>query len=83
MFAVLFFATNIALGVTISTAQSIVILVVGVESTLVTSIWLPWGAEASMGLIRSLLCVARLIIAVLVVILSRAVSNATFLYSSI
>ena len=89
LFAVLFFATNIALGVTIGTgqksgtAQSIVILVVEVGSALVTSIWLPWGAGASMGLISFLLCVARLIIAVLVVILSRAVSNATFLYSSI
>ena len=71
------------LGVTIGAAQSIVILVVGVGSTLVTSIWLPWGAGASMGLISFLLCVARLIIAVLVVILSQAVSNAMFLYSSI
>lgn len=90
-FAVLFFATNIALGVTIGTgqksgtAQSIVILVVEVGSALVTSIWLPWGVGASMGLISFLLCVARLIIAVLVVILSRAVSNAMppFLCSSI
>lgn len=81
LFAVLFFATNIAFGVTIGagqksgTAQAIVILVVEVVSALVTSIWLPWGNGASMGLISFLVCVARIIVAVLMVILSQAVSD--------
>lgn len=81
LFAVLFFATNIAFGITIGagqksgTAQAIVILVVEVVSALVTSIWLPWGNGASMGLIGFLVCVARIIVAVLMVILTQAVSD--------
>jgi len=80
LFAVLFFLTNIALGITIGTgqksgtAQAIVILVIEVVSAFVTSIWLPWGNGASMGLISFLVCVARIIAAVLMVILSQAVS---------
>ncbi|KAF9559668.1 hypothetical protein CPC08DRAFT_666253 [Agrocybe pediades] len=80
LFASLFFATNIAFGVTIGggqksgTAQAIVILVVEVVSALVTSIWLPWGSGASMGLISFLFCVARIVIAVLLVILTQAIS---------
>jgi hypothetical protein len=80
LFAVLFFATNIAFGVTIGagqksgTAQAIVILVVEVVSAFVTSLWLPWGNGACMGLISFLVCVARIIVAVLMVILSQAVS---------
>jgi hypothetical protein len=88
LFALLFFATNIAFGVTIGagqksgTAQAIVILVVEVASAFVTSIWLPWGNGASMGLISFLVCVARIIVAVLMVILSQAVSDvAQSLYS--
>lgn len=81
MFASLLFATNIAFGVTIGagqksgTAQAIIILVVEVASALVTSIWLPWGSGASMGLISFLFCVARIVIAVLLVILTPAVSK--------
>ena len=81
LFAVLFFATNIAFGITIGagqksgTAQAVVILVVEVASAFVTSIWLPWGNGASMGLISFLVCVARIIVAVLMVILSKAVSD--------
>lgn len=79
LFASLFFATNIAFGVTVGagqksgTAQAIIILVVEVISALVTSIWLPWGSGASMGLISFLFCVARIVIAVLLVILTQAV----------
>lgn len=81
LFASLFFATNIAFGVTIGagqksgTAQAIIILVVEVISALVTSIWLPWGSGASMGLISFLFCVARIVIAVLLVILTQAVCS--------
>ncbi|KAF9534607.1 hypothetical protein CPB83DRAFT_901584 [Crepidotus variabilis] len=80
LFAILFFATNIAFGITVGagqksgTAQAVVILVVEVISALVTSIWLPWGSGASMGLISFLFCVARIVIAVLVVILTQAIS---------
>lgn len=81
MFASLFFMTNVAFGVTVGagqasgTAQAIVILVIEVGSALVTSIWLPWGTGASMGLISFLFCVARIVVAVLLVILSPTVSG--------
>lgn len=80
MFASLFFATNLAFGVTIGagqnsgTAQAIIILVIEVVSALVTSVWLPWGSGASMGLISFLFCVARIVVAVLLVILTPTVS---------
>ncbi|KAF8914339.1 hypothetical protein CPB84DRAFT_1759012 [Gymnopilus junonius] len=80
LFASLFFATNIAFGITVGagqksgTAQAIIILVVEVISALVTSIWLPWGSGASMGLISFLFCVARIVVAVLLVILTPAIS---------
>ncbi|KZT71554.1 hypothetical protein DAEQUDRAFT_763781 [Daedalea quercina L-15889] len=80
LFACLLFATNIAFGVTIGcgqksgTAQAIIILVVEVASALGTSVWLPWGQGASMGLISFLFCVARIVIAVLLVILTPIVS---------
>ena len=80
LFACLLFATNLAFGITIGcgqksgTAQAIVILVVGVMSALGTSVWLPWGQGASMGLISFLFCVARIVIAVLLVILTPIVS---------
>ena len=81
MFASLLFATNIVFGVTIGvgqksgTTQAIIILVVEVISALVTSIWLPWGSGASMGLISFLFCVARIVMAVLLVILTPTVRN--------
>ncbi|KAF9450173.1 hypothetical protein P691DRAFT_665912 [Macrolepiota fuliginosa MF-IS2] len=80
MFATLLFATNLAFGVTIGagqksgTAQAIIILVVEVVSALGTSVWLPWGSGASMGLISFLFCVARIVIAVLLVILTPTIS---------
>ena len=81
LFASLLFATNLASGVTIGagqrvgTAQAIIILVIEVISALVTSIWLPWGTGASMGLISFLFCVARIVVAVLLVILTPTVSH--------
>ena len=84
LFACLLFATNIAFGVTIGcgqrsgTAQAIIILVVEVISALGTSVWLPWGQGASMGLISFLFCVARIVIAVLLVILTPIVSTSVF-----
>jgi hypothetical protein len=81
MFASMLFATNLVFGVTIGagqksgTAQAIIILVIEVVSALLTSVWLPWGTGASMGLISFLFCVARIVIAVLLVILTPAVSS--------
>ena len=80
LFACLLFATNIAFALTIGcgqqsgTAQAIIILVIEVISALGTSFWLPWGHGASMGLISFLFCVARIVIAVLMVILAPIVS---------
>ncbi|KAH9948801.1 hypothetical protein B0H21DRAFT_214972 [Amylocystis lapponica] len=80
LFACLLFATNLAFGITIGcgqksgTAQAIIILVVEVASALGTSVWLPWGQGASMGLISFLFCVGRIVIAVLLVILAPIVS---------
>nr|VWO96100.1 Regulator Ustilago maydis 1 protein [Ganoderma boninense] len=80
LFACTLFAINIAFGVTIGfgqqsgTAQAIIILVVEVAAALGTSIWLPWGHGASMGLISFLFCVGRIVVAVLLVILTPVVS---------
>jgi Transient receptor potential (TRP) ion channel len=76
LFACIFFATSLSLGITIGcgqksgTAQAIIILIIEVISALVTSVWLPWGHGASMGLISFLFCVARIVVAVLLVILT-------------
>ena len=84
LFACTLFAINIAFGVTIGfgqksgTAQAIVILVIEVAAALGTSIWLPWGQGASMGLISFLFCVGRIVIAVLLVILTPVVSLTPF-----
>jgi hypothetical protein len=80
LFACIFFATSLALGITIGCgqksgiAQTIIILLIEVVSALVTSVWLPWGHGASMGLISFLFCVARIVVAVLLVILTPTVS---------
>ena len=80
LFACIFFATSLGLGVTIGCgqksgiAQAIIILLIEVTTALVTSIWLPWGHGASMGLISFLFCVARIVVAVLLVILTPTVS---------
>ncbi|EIW76183.1 hypothetical protein CONPUDRAFT_110955 [Coniophora puteana RWD-64-598 SS2] len=83
LFSSLLFLTNLVMGVTIGagqhsgTAQAIVILVVEVVSALVTSVWLPWGPGAGMGLISFLFCVARIVMAVLLVILTPTISIGT------
>ncbi|OAX43236.1 hypothetical protein K503DRAFT_681582 [Rhizopogon vinicolor AM-OR11-026] len=80
LFSGLLFLSNLVLGVTIGcgqrsgTAQAIIILVAEVVSALVTSVWLPWGAGAGMGLISFLFCVARIVVAVLLVILTPTIS---------
>ena len=79
LFACIFFATSLASGVTIGLgqksgiAQAVIILLIEVTTALVTSIWLPWGHGASMGLISFLFCVARIVVAVLLVILTPTV----------
>ncbi|KAI0248726.1 hypothetical protein BJV78DRAFT_1378873 [Lactifluus subvellereus] len=79
-FACMFFATSFSLGITIGcgqrsgTAQAIIILIIEVISALITSVWLPWGHGASMGLISFLFCVARIVVAVLLVILTPTVA---------
>jgi hypothetical protein len=76
LFAIVFFASNLAFGITIGcgqrsgTVQAIIILILEVGFALGTSVWLPWGQGASMGLISFLFCVARIVIAVLLVILT-------------
>jgi hypothetical protein len=80
LFACIFFATSLASGVTIGCGQksgigqAVIILLIEVITALVTSIWLPWGHGASMGLISFLFCVARIVVAVLLVILTPTVS---------
>jgi hypothetical protein len=79
LFACMFFATSLGLGITIGSgqksgiAQTVIILLIEVVSALVTSIWLPWAHGASMGLISFLFCVARIVVAVLLVILTPTV----------
>ena len=79
MFSGLLFLSNLINGIAIGcgqrsgTAQAIVILVSEVASALVTSVWLPWGTGAGMGLLSFLFCVARIVTAVLLVILTPTV----------
>ncbi|KAH9173446.1 hypothetical protein EDB89DRAFT_2113969 [Lactarius sanguifluus] len=65
---------TIGCGQKSGTAQAIIILIIEVVSALVTSVWLPWGHGASMGLVSFLFCVTRIMVAVLLVILTPAVS---------
>ncbi|KAF8290441.1 hypothetical protein DL93DRAFT_2234435 [Clavulina sp. PMI_390] len=80
MFAAVVLGQSLALGVTIGvgqksgTTQAIIVLVIEVASALATSIWLPWGERASMGVGSFLYCVARIVTAVLLIILSPLVS---------
>ncbi|KAI6024474.1 hypothetical protein EDC04DRAFT_249060 [Pisolithus marmoratus] len=80
MFSGLLFLSNLVNGLAIGcgqqsgTAQAIVILVSEVASALITSVWLPWGTGASMGLLSFLFCVARIVTAVLLVILTPTIS---------
>ncbi|KAF8450235.1 hypothetical protein L210DRAFT_3386287 [Boletus edulis BED1] len=80
LFSGLLLLSNLVNGVVIGggqasgTAQAIVILVSEVVSALITSIWLPWGTGAGMSLISFLFCVARIVIAVLLVVLTPTIS---------
>ena len=84
LFACMFFATSLTVGITIGcgqksgTAQAIIILIIEVASALVTSVWLPWGHGASMGLLSFLSCVTRIVVAVLLVILTPTVGISWF-----
>ncbi|GAA5862778.1 hypothetical protein JCM8547_006542 [Rhodosporidiobolus lusitaniae] len=74
------FVSNLVVGVVIGavqgtgTAQAAVILIVEVAHTLITSLWLPWGDNSAMGALAFLLSLARIIIAVLLVVLSPTVN---------
>ena len=79
LFSGLLLLSNLVNGVVIGgsqgsgTAQAIVILVSEVVSALITSVWLPWSTGAGMSLISFLFCVARIVIAVLLVVLTPTV----------
>ncbi|KAM0756423.1 hypothetical protein T439DRAFT_345182 [Meredithblackwellia eburnea MCA 4105] len=79
MFGAVRFVSNLVVGVVVGaaqqagTAQAAVILLVEVTDTLVTSLWLPWGDNASMGPLAFGLSIGRIIIAVLLVVLSPSV----------
>lgn len=80
MFAVVPFLNNLVTGIAIGAAQNsgiaqaIVILVVEVLSALATSIYLPWGKGAQMGIMSFAFVVGRIASAVLLVILTPTVS---------
>lgn len=88
LFSGLLFLSNLVNGVVIGggqgsgTVQAIVILVSEVVSALVTSIWLPWGTGAGMSLLSFLFCVARIVIAVLLVVLTPTVRVKPYYNSS-
>ncbi|GAA94609.1 uncharacterized protein L969DRAFT_87499 [Mixia osmundae IAM 14324] len=71
---------NLILGAVIGGAQSsgmaqaVVILVVEIADTLITSLWLPWGDGAAMGLLSFIFSVARIITAIMLVVLSPTVN---------
>ncbi|BGO93033.1 hypothetical protein NBRC10512_004254 [Rhodotorula toruloides] len=74
------FGYNLIVGIVIGavqgtgTAQAAVILICEVAHTLITSLWLPWGDHSAMGPLAFLFSLARIIIAVLLVVLSPTVN---------
>jgi hypothetical protein len=80
MFAAVVLGQSLAVGITVGagqgsgTVQAIILLVIEVASAMATSIWLPWGERASMGVVSFLFCVGRIITVVLLIILSPLVS---------
>ncbi|GAA5831830.1 hypothetical protein JCM11251_003901 [Rhodosporidiobolus azoricus] len=80
LFPLVTFASNLIVGVITGavqgtgTAQAAVILIVEVAHTLITSLWLPWGDNSAMGPLAFLLSLARIVIAVLLVVLSPTVN---------
>ncbi|BGP44969.1 hypothetical protein JCM10450v2_000784 [Rhodotorula kratochvilovae] len=79
LFPLVTFGSNLIIGVVVGaaqtsgTAQAAVILLVEVAHTLCTSLWLPWGDNSAMGPLAFLLSLARIVIAVLLVVLSPTV----------
>lgn len=79
LFPLVTFASNLINGVVIGaaqstgTAQAAVVLICEVAHTLVTSLWLPWGDHSAMGPLAFLLSLARIVTAVLLVVLSPTV----------
>ncbi|KPV78614.1 uncharacterized protein RHOBADRAFT_41159 [Rhodotorula graminis WP1] len=79
LFPLVTLGSNLVIGVVVGagqasgTAQAAIILIVEVAHTLCTSLWLPWGDNAAMGPLAFLLSLARIIIAVLLVVLSPTV----------
>ncbi|GJN91778.1 hypothetical protein Rhopal_004801-T1 [Rhodotorula paludigena] len=82
LFPTVTFASNLIVGAVVGaaqsegTAQAAVILLVEVAHTLCTSLWLPWGDNSAMGPLAFLLSLARIVIAVLLVVLSPSVDVA-------
>ncbi|BGP21815.1 membrane protein [Rhodotorula toruloides] len=80
LFPAVTFGYNLIVGVVVGavqgtgTAQAAIILICEVAHTLVTSLWLPWGDHAAMGPLAFLFSLARIIIAVLLVVLSPTVN---------
>ncbi|KZP00146.1 hypothetical protein CALVIDRAFT_595550 [Calocera viscosa TUFC12733] len=83
MFACVPLLSNLAIGIVIGAgwksgiAQAVVFLVVEVSTALATSIFLPWGKGAHMGILSFAFVVGRIATAVLLVILSPTVSVGT------
>ena len=80
LFPVVTLASSFIIGVIIGaaqsagTAQTAVILLVEVASTVCQSLWLPWGDNSSMGPLAFLLSLARIVTAVLLIVLSPTVA---------
>ncbi|GAA5872660.1 hypothetical protein JCM16303_004595 [Sporobolomyces ruberrimus] len=80
LFPIVTLASSFIVGIVIGaaqsfgTAQAAVILLVEVASTICQSLWLPWGDNSAMGPLAFLLSLARIVIAVLLVVLSPTVA---------
>ncbi|GAA5955236.1 hypothetical protein JCM3765_003254 [Sporobolomyces pararoseus] len=80
LFPVVTIASSLIVGIVIGaaqsagTAQTAVILLVEVASTVCQSLWLPWGDNSAMGPLAFLLSLARIVTAVLLVVLSPTVA---------
>ncbi|EJU06547.1 hypothetical protein DACRYDRAFT_113225 [Dacryopinax primogenitus] len=83
MFACVPLLSNLVIGIVIGAgwksgiAQAVIILAVEVSTALATSIFLPWGKGAHMGILSFAFVVGRIATAVLLVILSPTVSVGT------
>ncbi|GAA6007646.1 hypothetical protein JCM11491_003910 [Sporobolomyces phaffii] len=83
LFPLVTFAASLVVGVAIGavqaagTAQTAVVLLVEVGSTVCQSLWLPWGDHAAMGPLAFGLSLARIVTSVLLVVLSPTVAIST------